>query len=638
MSTLSRIFFKNIALTIILCICYFSFSFYSLNNFIIEEQSDHQVSLKKITEHYKGDDLKGFSRQLKLAFEYDELLISNFNDEVIYSYKNENATFNPLTLFANEVPLGTVKNNALAIFIKYRVNNDQLYDVYYTITSFVITVALLVLIFGSFITNSIINRASHKAKRYISKLIAIEIKTALESTGPKNTLKLPKEYAEMNSVLSQLQTFVSNKQLNCEELQQLQQTAFIDHLTELENRSSFVDFFEDFLQKNKQSAFGVLIITRCSELMTINQVHSYQEGDRYIRQVANILKKQIQHIALAQVYRLNGSDFAIFLPNITVKAAEKFCTELTGLFNEYQQFADYDSIAYSGIVKLDLQKPLGEMLALADSAISLAQTRNKNSWYVQTDPQLLKSETAGFGNQNWNNEISYVIEHQSVSLLSQVIQPSSRNNRIYHEVLSRFTSSEGNVLPTDTFIAMAEKLDKIILIDRLVIEKTLTEIKAKNLSEQAFGINVSTRSIHDEHFIIWLERRLLRDHDIATRVTFEISEYGLEQNIRASKQFIDMVHRVGARICVEHFGVGITSFKFFRELSPDYIKIDGSYTRDIHIDKNNQYFLRLMIDLAHRLGVRVLAESVETQEEKHTFDEIFVDGCQGFYLGKPELL
>ncbi|KGJ88777.1 EAL domain-containing protein [Thalassotalea sp. ND16A] len=635
MSTFSRIFFKNIALTIIFCVCYFSFSFYSLNNFVIEEQSAHQVSLKKITEHYKDDDLKGFSRQLKLAFEYDELLISNFNDEVIYSYKNENATFNPLTLIDNEVPLSTVKNNALAIFIKYRVNNDQLYKVYYTITSFVIAVVLLVLILGSFITNSIINSSSSKAKRYISKLIAVEIKTALESTGPPNTLKLPKEFAEMNSVLVQLQSFVSNKQLKFEELQQ---TAFIDHLTDLENRSSFVDFFDNYIEQSKESAFGVLIITRCSELMTINQIHSYQEGDRYIRQVANILKKQVQHIDSAHVYRLNGSDFAIFLPNTTVNQAEKFCAELTGLFNEYQQFADYDSIAYSGIVKLDLQKPLGEMLALADSAISLAQTRNKNSWYVQSDPQLLKSETAGFGNQNWNKEISFVIEHQSASLLSQVIQPNSRNNRIYNEVLSRFTSSEGDILPTETFIAMAEKLDKIILIDRLVIEKTLVEIKAKNLSEQAFGINLSTRSIHDQHFVIWLERRLLKDHDIATRLIFEISEYGLEQNIRGSKHFIEMIHRVGARICVEHFGVGVTSFKFFRELSPDFIKIDGSYTRDIHIDKNNQYFLRLMIDLAHRLGVRVLAESVETQEEKCTFDEIFVDGCQGFYLAKPEPL
>ncbi|WOH38084.1 GGDEF domain-containing protein [Thalassotalea fonticola] len=635
MSTLARIYFKNIFVTVLFCICYFSFSLYSLNNFINEAKSDHHISLKKITEHYKGDDLKGFSKQLRLAFEYDKLQITDFNNDVIYSYTNADPSFSILTLVNGNTTLETVKNDALSIYIKYRLNNDSLFNLYNSITLFILFSAILVLVIGSFVTNSVTGRAARKASKKVSELIATEIKTAITNRETTGKLRLPTEFDDVNSVLTELKTFVSNKLIKTE---QLQQTAYIDHLTELENRSGFVDFFTEFTQSNKSSGFGVLIITRCSELQTINQVHGYQEGDRYICQVANILKAQIKNLDSAHVYRLNGSDFATFLPNITLKVAEKFCEELTGLFNEYQQLADFDSIAFSGIVKIDIHRPLGEMLALADTAISMAQTRNKNSWYVQRDPELLQSETAGFGNQNWSKEISYVIENQTVSLVSQLIQPSSRNNRIYSEVLSRFTSSEGDILPTASFIAMAEKLDKIILIDRLVIEKTLKEIKEKNLREQAFGINLSTRSVHDEHFVIWLERRLLKDHDIATRLVFEISEYGLEQNIKGSSYFIDMVHRVGARICVEHFGVGITSFKFFRELSPDYIKMDGSYTRNIHMDKNNQYFLRLMIDLAHRLGIRVLAESVETQEEKYTFDEVFMDGCQGFYLGKPEPL
>jgi len=97
-----------------------------------------------------------------------------------------------------------------------------------------------------------------------------------------------------------------------------------------------------------------------------------------------------------------------------------------------------------------------------------------------------------------------------------------------------------------------------------------------------------------------------------------------------------MIHRVGSRVTVERFGVGLTSFKFFRDLKPDFIKMDSTYTRDIDEDKNNQYFLRLMVDLAHRLSITVLAESVESQEEKFTLEKLFIDGCQGFYIGKPE--
>ncbi|MDG2394319.1 MAG: EAL domain-containing protein [Thalassotalea sp.] len=608
-----------------------------MQSFINEKQKSHHVALSKITEHYQGDDLKGFSRQLKLAFKYDELLITNLDNNGIYTYKNDKPTFNFLTMFGSAPKLSKLKNNSLGIYINYRLNNDELFSLYYTLTTFIMIVTLLVILVGTFITSTITTGANRKASKNISDLIADEIKSAINNRDGNNanTLNLPTEFEEVNKVLSQLKIFVSNK---FEKTQELEQTAYIDQLTSLENRSGFVDFFGQYTENNKNTGFGVLIITRCSELMTINQVHGYQEGDRYICQVANILKTQVMNFDQARVFRLNGSDFATFLPNITLNIAERVANELTNLFNEYQQLADFDSVAYSGIVKLDTLRPLGEMLALADTAISMAQTRHKNSWFIQTDTTLLQNETSSLGNQNWTKEINYVIENQSVNLLSQIIHPSSRNNKIYHEILSRFTSSEGDVLPTAPFIAMAEKLDKIVLIDRLVIEKTISEIKDKNLSQQSFGVNLSTRSIHDEHFVIWLERRLLRDHDIATRLVFEISEYGLEQNIKGSSHFIDMVHRVGARICVEHFGVGITSFKFFRELSPDYIKMDGSYTRNIQHDKNNQYFLRLMIDLAHRLGIRVIAESVESQEEKYTFDEIFMDGCQGYYLGKPENL
>ena len=96
-----------------------------------------------------------------------------------------------------------------------------------------------------------------------------------------------------------------------------------------------------------------------------------------------------------------------------------------------------------------------------------------------------------------------------------------------------------------------------------------------------------------------------------------------------------MLHSAGSRVTVERFGVGLTSFKFFRDLTPDFIKMDSIYTRDVDDDKNNQYFLRLMVDLAHRLSINVLAEGVETQEEKHTLEKLFIDGCQGFYIGKP---
>jgi len=440
------------------------------------------------------------------------------------------------------------------------------------------------------------------------------------------------EIPELASGLKKVEALISS---HVNDASQLEKKAYIDPVTKLENRNRFIQFFAN---DENQVGFGVLAITRCSELQTINQIQGYGEGDKYIQRVAEIIKGVSVTYRGASVYRLNSSDFATLLPNVTLKESENAANEISSKFNEYQHASDLDSVGYTGLVYFEKDKPLGELLALADTGISVAQTQQINSWYSQSDTDILQNSSSNYGNQNWRQEIDNVLENQRVKLLVQHIKPNNRNNKVYGEVLARFLNSNDEMLPTASFIAMAEKLDKIVAVDKMIVEKVINEIKVKNLHDHSFGVNISSRSIHDEHFLIWLERRLLKEANIASKLIFEITEYGLQQNIKTSKRFIDMIHRVGSRITVERFGVGLTSFKFFRDLKPDFIKMDSTYTRDIDDDKNNQYFIRLMVDLAHRLSITVLAESVESQEEKFTLEKLFIDGCQGFYLGKPEAI
>ena len=128
------------------------------------------------------------------------------------------------------------------------------------------------------------------------------------------------------------------------------------------------------------------------------------------------------------------------------------------------------------------------------------------------------------------------------------------------EKASKIKTEEIQMLPTASFLAMAEKLEMAIDIDKLIIDSSLELIKTRNFTEKFFGINVTASSAHSDQFVLWLERRLLKDANIASKLIFEVSEFGLQQNIKASKRFIEMVHRVGARITVERFGVGLTSF------------------------------------------------------------------------------
>jgi len=580
-------------------------------NSVVENKTEVELSESKFNE---------FVDSLRLNQQYTVLNI------VLSKTNNSFNTANPIESFT--LPYTTPKTQKVILddnlTVTYQLNIENE-------SNLIIKILLLILglTFVFILISSILS--SHNYKRLLT-ILCNELKTAIEKSFDNREDLDINVKSEFNDVYNELKKLIKFHNASTSELED---KAYLEPITQLNNRSRFVQYFENTISKSSSIKFGTLTITRCSELQTINQIHGYNAGDTYICGVADIMKATISKYQDAQLFRLNSSDFATIIPNCTIKTAESFAEQLTEKFNLFQQASDLDSVGYTGLVAFSKDKPLGELLALADTGISIAQTQDINSWHSQTDTDLLESSSASYGNQNWRQEIDKVIESQRITLLVQNIQPSNRNVKIYGEILARFLNSNDEMLPTASFIAMAEKLDKIVAIDKMIIEKVITEIGNKNLRESSYGINVSTRSINDEHFLIWLERRLLREQSIASKLIFEITEYGLQQNIKSSKRFIDMIHRAGSKVTVERFGVGLTSFKFFKDLKPDFIKMDSTYTRDIDEDKNNQYFLRLMVDLAHRLSIVVLAESVESQQEKFALEKLFIDGCQGFYIGKP---
>jgi RNase E specificity factor CsrD len=592
---------------------------------ISEQQIQHQQTLLTLDQEIKLGDSTTFAKQISRSNRYQFINIANNEDVIIINWQQKPVQFANLIL----APISQVKlpNSALTIRYQLDANHDVVFLRKAVLSVFVLSISFI------FIATSFSLARYRRLTQRICYQIKHDLNVIISGQDDTNEIKYNKiDLPEMQQYLTELKTLI-DKKISATAL--LEEDAYIEPVTKLENRNRFIQFFEN---ADSRSDFGVLSITRCSELQTINQVHGYQEGDNYIRKVADIMKNAIIQYKGAQIFRLNSSDFATLIPNVSLKSAEAFAADLTASFNEYQHASDLDSVGYTGLVYFNDNKPLGELLALADTGISVAQTKSFNAWYAQTDSSILDNNSASYGNQHWRQEINSVIENKRVNLLVQSIKPSSPNNRVYSEVLARFLNSNDDILPTTSFFAMAEKLDKIVAVDQMIIETVVKEIADRNMQNHFFGINISARSINDGHFVIWLERLLLRDTAIASKLVFEITESGLQQNIQNSKKFINMIHRIGARITVERFGIGLTSFKFFRDLKPDFIKMDSTYTRDIDEDKNNQYFMRLMVDLAHRLSVSVLVESVETQEEKFMLEKLFVDGCQGFYVGKPKAI
>lgn len=604
----------------------------------VKQSYDAQKSaINHLLKNFIGDDYKNLVQQIRSSANPQMLQISKTDGSVVHEHNNATARSGLLDTIHQVAGIdqqpASLKSDEHDLQIKFIPNFDQSNATFLQAFWFMLLAPLLLFLLPAIMAPIMIGGMLKKANHTISQAIERFMR---DPAADLHIQDLPTDFSDVTASLSKFASY-SQKQFNemTQTAKQVTEDAFKDGITGLPNRNRFVQYYEEHLRDGNQVDFGVFAITRCTELQNINQSRGYHEGDKYIQSVAELVQKVAATYRDNKVYRLNSSDFGIMLPRVTPKESENFAMQLQSKFNEYQKLTELDSVAYTGLVSYETGKPLGELLAIADTSISLAQTKQPNAWHIQKESAAGEVGVGGYGNQNWRNVIDEVLANSRISLLVQTVQPANRSSKTYSEILVRFKTIENQILPTASFLAMAEKLDKIIAVDRLIIETALTTIKNRNIQDQYFGLNLSPRCVHDDQFVIWLERRLLKDASIASKLVFEVTEFGLQQNLKTSKRFIDMVHRCGARLTVEKFGVGITSFKFFRDLKPDFVKMDGSYTRHIDEDKNNQYFMRLMIDLAHRIGVGVLAESVESQEEKHMLESLFIDGTQGYYIGKP---
>ena len=379
---------------------------------------------------------------------------------------------------------------------------------------------------------------------------------------------------------------------------------------------------------------GVMAMVKATELAQINQKKGRTAGDDYLVKVAACIRKACSKYPDAECFRVSSADFAVFIPDVMLKDAPKFLELLKSYLDEYVQVTESESVAHIGLVPYQQGTDAVNLLTIADTAVSIAQTLGPNSFHIL---EKLNSNEQ-FGDDRWKMTINDLITRRALKFYQQPIQPCRTNVEVYRELLARFYNSEGKFLPTTTVIAMAERHGMSTELDKLVVISALKMLNDNPAISANFGINISAFSAHQDLFIAWLKDMLSKHKHIASRLVFEINESGMQSNLGASHKFVREVHSVGSRVSIERFGMSFTSFKFFSEVRPDYIKLDGSYTSNIDEDSNNKFFVRMMVDVARRLGIRVIATSVERQEEKLTLEKMLVDGLQGYYIAQPQAI
>lgn len=450
--------------------------------------------------------------------------------------------------------------------------------------------------------------------------------------------KTPTQASASNAVEQHILALHQHQQTQIEQLEaQLtlaQQQSLQDSMTLLGNRFAFRRDLELLLNSDNKLASATLMIVRASALQEINQQQGFQAGDQYLQDIVKLLRKVLQAELSAQCYRISGTDIAVLLKGAPQVLAERLGTAMRQELYHYQYLHQLNEAAYMGFTQLLTGQSAEQVLIRADLALAQAQSGEPNGWSL-----LLKQDAEqDMGESQWRARLHTMLSNEEITLLVQPAQLFDRNRPGYNEIYTRFPNNSGGFYPAIQVFAMLQRLNMSMLFEQKIIEMIVQQVQGKALVNQSWAINLTPASLQQSAFLIWLERLLQQHKSIASNLVFELDEQVLQHQLMAGKKLLEIIRRGGARYAISNFGQGYGSFRLLKELKPDYVKLEGELLRELQFDSSSQQFLRMIIDLAQRLGSCVIAEGVETHEQKQLLESMHISGIQGYLIAKPSPL
>ncbi|HIJ22928.1 MAG: EAL domain-containing protein [Gammaproteobacteria bacterium] len=437
----------------------------------------------------------------------------------------------------------------------------------------------------------------------------------------------------MNQMVERLQQIFENQAaLN----QEIRREAYEDGVTKLPNRRYFNGQLDTFLNDEESASQGIYIQLQILDLDNINQQHGYQITDELLQTTSKLLQESIQHYPKAQLFRFSGSEFSALLPNTTTEQAEPLALEITNKIATLRSMdfpLENDFFALGMLFHIHNQEiNIGSFLGSADNALQSARAQHSNGWHLLNTSE---TDTAHHqGAQHWKAHIEQCLTEKNLEIYLQPVVSTQDRTLVHYEVLARMPSSDGETLPGGSFIPMAERFGLMPEIDRIIILNTL-ELASSKAPSANFSINLSSSSTSDPEFIGWLEKTLNRFPGAAKRISLEVSEGDMDKGKESIRPLADRLDEIGSSLSLDHFGVGFTSFGYLTDLRARYVKIDRSHIQDIHQQKESRFFVHSLADIAHGLGIQVIAEGVENQQQIDTLKDFPIDGLQGYFIAKP---
>jgi diguanylate cyclase (GGDEF)-like protein len=449
------------------------------------------------------------------------------------------------------------------------------------------------------------------------------------------TLELRSVVVAMNRMSSKVKEMFEEQAATVD---RLREENYRDAATGLANRAFFDMQLKKLSESKDEVASGALLLLELNGFKEYNDKHGFKAGDDLLQNAAGLIgaiTKSHQDVE-SFAARLGGANFAVMLKNVSEQEALDFARQIANDLPRFKErgFTDTEEVGHIGVAIYHGQSA-GELLSAADTALRAAQTLGPNAVYIQ-ESKALGAAGAKSATQ-WRDILQKAIADASVKLQFQPVKDAANADRILHyELLMRLMGDDGELIPAGIFVPMAKRFGMLRDLDKIAVSKALAYLEEAGYVGIPLAINLFPASLQDTLFVDWLCGELAAKPEAARMMQFEVSEYGVVENLDALRDFIQRLAQTGAHMGLDHFGRGFSSFGYLSTLKIDYLKIDGSYMHDIESNKNNQFFVESIIKIAHGLDIQVIAESVESQQEWETLATLRVDGVQGYGVGRPE--
>ncbi|MEB0203915.1 EAL domain-containing protein [Pseudomonas sp. CCC3.1] len=418
-----------------------------------------------------------------------------------------------------------------------------------------------------------------------------------------------------------------------------------DALTGLANRREF-EYRLDLVLQNltRQQGRHALMFLDLDQFKLVNDTCGHAAGDELLRHICALLQSGLREgDTLA---RLGGDEFGILLENCPADVAEKIAEGLRQTVQSLhfawkgRPFLNTISIGLVHIHQVPVT--LEASLRAADMACYMAKEKGRNrvQVYHEDDSEL----SLRFGEMAWVQRLHVALEEDRFCLYSQAIVPlgGALEDNGHIEILLRLHDESGRMIMPDSFIPAAERYGLITSIDRWVVEnvfKIISECSAQGTGRPMAmcAINLSGTTIGDDNFLAFLHEQFECYGVSPGQICFEITETSAIANLGSAIRFINDLKGLGCHFSLDDFCAGMSSFAYLKHLPVDFLKIDGSFVRDMLDDPINRAMVEVINHIGHVMGKRTIAEFVESSQIEQALVEIGVDYAQGYVVERPHL-